>query len=115
GRVLLVRHSYGPPVWALPGAGIDRGGEPAGGAVREFGEEPACPRSDVRELTRDVEPGSGSTAPLHASVARLSGTPRADRREIVAAEFFEPGALPSPADRRARRWVSEAAARLEQR
>lgn len=115
GRVLLVRHSYGPPVWALPGGGIDRGEEPADAAVREFGEELGCPLSDVRELTHVVEPDSGSTDSLHVFVARVAGTPRADRREIVAAEFFEPDALPSPADRRARRWVGEAAARLEQR
>lgn len=115
GRVLLVRHSYGPPVWALPGGGIDRGEEPADAAVREFGEELGCPLSDVRELTHVMEPDSGSTDSLHIFVAHVAGTPRADRREIVAAEFFEPGALPSPADRRARHWVGEAAARLEQR
>ena len=115
GRVLLVRHSYGPPVWALPGGGIDRGEDPADAAVREFGEELGCPLSEVREMSHVTEPDSGSMDSLHVFVARVAGTPKVDQREIVAAEFFEPGALPSPADRRARRWVKHAAEQLQKR
>jgi len=114
GRVLLVRHSYGPPVWALPGGGIDRGEEPAAAAVREFGEELDCPLSHVRELSHVVESDAGSMDRLHVFVARVAGTPRADRREILAAEFFDPANLPQAADRWARRWVAEAAAGLQQ-
>ena len=50
GRVLLVRHSYGPPVWALPGGGIGRNEEPAAGAAREFREELGCELVDIRAL-----------------------------------------------------------------
>lgn len=115
GRVLLVRHSYGPQVWALPGGGIDRGEDPATAAVREFREELGSPLSDVRELSHVMEPDSGSIDRLHVFVARVAGSPSADMREIVAAEFFDLGDLPSPADRRVTRWVREAAAHLQQR
>jgi len=115
GRILMVRHSYGPPVWALPGGGIGRREEPQAAAVREFREELGTGLSDVRELTSVIENDSGSTDRLHVFAARVVGTPQADMREIVAAEFFDPAALPHPADRRARRWAAEAAANLQQR
>ena len=113
--VVVVRHSYGPQVWALPGGGIDRGEDPATAAVREFREELGSPLSDVRELSHVMEPDSGSIDRLHVFVARVAGSPSADMREIVAAEFFDLGDLPSPADRRVTRWVREAAAHLQQR
>lgn len=37
--VLLVRHTYGPPVWDLPGGGVKRGEDPVTAAQREMGEE----------------------------------------------------------------------------
>src|SRR5690606_23747013 len=42
-RLLLVRHSYGPPGWALPGGAVDRHEEPAAAAMRGFGEELGWP------------------------------------------------------------------------
>ncbi len=114
GRVLLVRHSYGPPVWALPGGGIDRGEAPEEAARREFREELGGSLSELRELTHVTEPDSGSMDQLHVFVARAAGSPEADMREIVAAEFFDPAELPRPLDHRARRWVGEAAALLQQ-
>ena len=38
-RVLLVRHTYGPRGWDLPGGGIKRGEEPLTTARREIEEE----------------------------------------------------------------------------
>lgn len=113
-RVLLVRHSYGPAVWALPGGGIGRHESPDMAAEREFGEELGSGLSGLHELTDITEPDSGSMDRLHVFVARVAGSPRADRREIVAAEFFGPDRLPHPLDRRAARWITEATAFLQQ-
>lgn len=110
GRVLLVRHSYGPPVWALPGGAMNRREEPAAAAVREFREELGCPLADVRPLSVMAQDESGSIDLLHVFVARAAGTPVPDMREIVAAEFFDPADLPRPADRRVARWVGRAVA-----
>lgn len=110
GRVLLVRHSYGPPVWAVPGGGIGRGEDPEAAAVREFREELRCPIREVRRLGTMTRHESGSTDHLHAFVAEIAGEPAPDNREIVAAEFFDPAHLPRPADRRVARWVGDAVA-----
>ena len=39
GRLLLVRHTYGPRVWDLPGGGVKRGEAPLTAARREMREE----------------------------------------------------------------------------
>ena len=39
GDVLLLKHSYGPSVWALPGGGLGRGEDPEAAARREVREE----------------------------------------------------------------------------
>lgn len=39
GRVLLVRHSYGPEGWSLPGGGCARGEDAEAAARRELREE----------------------------------------------------------------------------
>ncbi|HYD23769.1 MAG TPA: NUDIX domain-containing protein [Croceibacterium sp.] len=110
GRVLLVRHSYGPPVWALPGGGIDRGEQPIAAAAREFAEELRCPLADVRSLRETTQDESGALDRLNVFVAQVAGTPVPDMREIVAAGFFDPAGLPRPADRRVAGWVAEAVA-----
>ena len=109
-RLLLVRHSYGPPVWALPGGAIDRHEEPAAAAMREFGEELGCPIVEVSLLAELTQEESGSINRLHVFAARVAGAPRPDMREIVASEFVDPADLPRPVDWRVARWAGPAAA-----
>ena len=52
GRVLFVRHTYGPPDWSLPGGGIARGEAPEAAARREMAEELALTLGPVSELLR---------------------------------------------------------------
>ncbi|MFN9578926.1 MAG: NUDIX domain-containing protein [Novosphingobium sp.] len=94
GRILLVRHSYGSGRWMLPGGGIDRGEEPLLAALRELAEEIACALEDPRELAVIEEPLAGPVIRVHVITGRVRGVPQGDGREIVAAEFFAPDALP---------------------
>ena len=114
GRVLLVRHSYGRPVWTVPGGGVGRSEEPAAAAAREFCEELGCGLVDMVALTPSERDVSGSRDLQHGFAARLAGTPVADRREIVAAELFDPNALPADRGRNVELWVSQAIEALSQ-
>lgn len=100
GRVLLVRHSYGPPVWTLPAGGMRRGEAPERAVAREFREELACELNRLTKLEARVQETSGSIDLLHLYAARAAGEPKADMREVVEARFFDPDALPRPLDRR---------------
>ena len=102
GRVLLVRHSYGPPVWALPGGGMSRSEDPALAAAREFREELGCDLANLLEIEAREHEEGGARDVRHVFAASLNGVPVPDRREIVAAELFDPAALPAPCDRRVR-------------
>lgn len=107
-HVLLVRHSYGRPVWALPGGGVGRGEEPALAAMREIREELGCGLSDLFALKARSQQVSGSRELQHRFVATIAGEPVADQREIVAAELFDPAALPPDCARYVGRLVEQA-------
>lgn len=94
GRVLLVRHSYGSGSWALPGGGVKRGEDPAATVVRELAEETGCRIEGLTELGPLDEMLSGARNRVHLFTATTRDTPRADNRELVAAQFFPVGALP---------------------
>ena len=110
GQVLLVRHSYGPPVWALPGGGLGRRENPLPAAVREFREELKCEPADLRLLKVQVWEDSGSHDRRHVFVATLRGTPVPDQREVVEAALFDPQALPGNTGHWAASVVREAVA-----
>src|SRR4249919_1904493 len=74
-RVLLVRHSYGPPVWSLPGGGIARGEDPEQAAKREIREELGCGLSDLLAVGASEEQISGSRERQLVYLARVVGEP----------------------------------------
>lgn len=88
GRFLLVRHSYGPDVWAFPGGGIGKHETPLVAAIRELREELGCALSETKRVARFTEPYLGATNVVHVFTGTIEGRPRPDRREIVEARFF---------------------------
>lgn len=111
GRVLLVRHSYGPPVWALPGGGIDRGEDPEAAARREFREELGCGIEGLAAIETVSQEVSGSKDLMYLFAATIAGTPAPDMREIVELGYFDPANLPGKVDRRIAARVRQALAR----
>jgi len=96
GRVLFIRHSYGPPGWALPGGGIVGNEPPAEAARREIREELGLTLPDLDLLDTFTETVSGAPQTAHVFVARADGDPTPDGREVVEARFFAPDAVPGP-------------------
>ena len=96
GRLLLVRHSYGPGGWALPGGGMGRRETPEEAAAREVREEVGCQLEGSRVLERLEETISGSPHTAWLVAARTLDHPRPDRREILDARFFPTHSLPEP-------------------
>lgn len=95
GRFLLVRHSYGPAVWAFPSGGMRKDETPLVAALREFREEVSCDLVDVRRLATVKENYLGATNVVHVYSGLIDGEPQADRREIVEAGLFEREAFPA--------------------
>lgn len=99
GRLLLVRHSYGPGGWALPGGGMGRGEDPLAAARREVREEIGCVLEGVAVVDVIEEELSGSPHTAWLVSGRTQDHPRPDRREIVEARFFPLHSLPEPLTR----------------
>ena len=110
GRVLLVRHSYGPPLWSLPGGGMNRREHAEQAALREIREELGCGLRDLTAIEANEERIAGSLDMQHIFAARLEGDPVPDMREIVAVELADPDNLPEPCGRRTRQWIARAVA-----
>lgn len=99
GDVLLLKHSYGPKVWGLPGGGLGRGEDPAAAAQREVREELGLTlsRIDTVAVIEEVISGAPHTAYLFSAVCNQQ--PKPDRREITEARFFPSHSLPEPLGR----------------
>ena len=101
-QVLLVRHSYGPSGWFLPGGGIKRRETPQQAAVRELREETGCTAAGARLIGQFEEQVSGSPHTAHVFTCMTDDEPRPDRREVVEARFFPLQSLPEPLSPRTR-------------
>lgn len=96
GDVLLLRHSYGPEVWALPGGGLKAGEDPEDCARREVAEELGITLGTVQSLGAIEEVLSGSPHTAHLFAAICDARPTPDGREVIAARFFPSHSLPEP-------------------
>lgn len=94
GRIMLVRHSYGPQAWYFPGGGIHRGETPEAAARRELVEETACSLAQLALVGVLEEELSGAPHRAHIFEGVTDDAPRPDGREVVEARFFPPDALP---------------------
>jgi ADP-ribose pyrophosphatase YjhB (NUDIX family) len=95
-EVLLVRHTYGPDVWQLPGGGAHRGELPQSVAAREMEEELGVKGLQWRELPTGEDrmaAVSGSSVCLWAEL--LDPVVRPDPVEIAEAHWFPREGLPA--------------------
>lgn len=106
GEVLLIRHSYGPPVWALPGGGLKRGEDPVECARREVREELGLTLTTIEPFSALEEELSGSPHTAHLFTALCDKAPVPDMREVVEARFFAVDGLPDDLGATTRRRIA---------
>lgn len=102
GDVLLLKHSYGPDVWSLPGGGLGKGEDPLEAALREVREELGLELPRIEAIGTLEEELSGSPHTAHLFAATCDRQPRPDGREVVLARFFPSHSLPEPLGRHTR-------------
>ena len=96
GDVLLLKHSYGPAVWSLPGGGLGKGEDPAEAARREVREELGVELARIEPVGMLDEVLSGSPHTAHIFAGVCDQRPRPDGREVIEARFFPSHSLPEP-------------------
>ena len=99
GDVLLLKHTYGPKVWGLPGGGLKSGEDPVAAARREVQEELGITLTRIDPIGTLEETLSGSPHTAHLFAATCDQHPRPDRREIHEARYFPSHSLPEPLGR----------------
>nr|WP_298930599.1 NUDIX domain-containing protein [uncultured Erythrobacter sp.] len=107
GDVLLLRHSYGPKVWALPGGGLKTGEDPEECARREVMEELGIKIAAIQLVGAIEEELSGSPHTAHLFTATCDARPKPDGREVDEARFFPSHSLPEPLGTATRRRLNE--------
>jgi 8-oxo-dGTP pyrophosphatase MutT (NUDIX family) len=108
-HVLLVRHTYGPKCWDLPGGAIKRTENPLSAARREMSEELGVSIDDWRALGELVVTVHHRNDRVHCFQAELSDPElNIDRGELAAASWFPRRELPGDLGRYAGRILGRA-------
>ena len=106
GEIIMVRHSYGPAVWGLPGGGVGRNEDPAKAARRELKEELGLSPTKLRHVAEVTSEVSGSALTIHVFAVTSDAHPKPDNREVIEARFFPPHSLPEPVSETTRRLLA---------
>jgi 8-oxo-dGTP pyrophosphatase MutT (NUDIX family) len=94
-HLLLVRHTYGPREWDLPGGGIKRREAPPTAARREMREELGVQIEGLQDIGQVVASLHHSRATLHCFRAELRAPAiTMDSGELAAVRWFPRRALP---------------------
>jgi 8-oxo-dGTP pyrophosphatase MutT (NUDIX family) len=97
GQVLLVRHTYGPDEWELPGGGSRRGEAAIATLRRELLEELAVEVADPAPLGAVSGPGRYSGNRVSYFWAELPARDVVrDKVEIAEVAWFDPASPPAP-------------------
>lgn len=107
GEVMLLKHSYGPKAWGLPGGGMASGEDPESCARRELREEVGLEVEELVPLGVLNETLSGSPHTSHVFTVQVSQEPKPDGREVLEARFFPSDALPELLTRNVPRRLSK--------
>lgn len=108
GRVLLVRHSYGPEAWHLPGGGVKRRESLEDAACREVREEAGIEaRKPLRLMGTYSNLQGGKSDHITVFVVDNWGRHDADAAEIAEDGFFRRDELPEGTTPGTRRRVAE--------
>ncbi len=93
--VLLVRHTYGPRAWDLPGGGVKHRERPATAAQREMREELGVQLKHLRDMGEVLARLHNSPVTVHCFLAELPAPAFAiDRGEIASVRWFPRQGLP---------------------
>ncbi|MGB9185172.1 MAG: NUDIX domain-containing protein [Solirubrobacteraceae bacterium] len=95
-HILLVRHTYGPRAWDLPGGTMRRGETPLGTARREMAEELGIEGADWIDAGQVHGRESRRNDLIYCFATELPGlevTP--DPVELATAQWFPQGDLPT--------------------
>lgn len=104
GRVLLARRDR-PPIWNVPGGGVEPGETPWDAVVREVAEETGC-TATVQRLT-GVYDRSPDGDPVLVFRCSITGIPRTTA-ESTAIRWSDPDQLPDAINPYQRRRIADA-------
>ena len=108
GHVLLVRHTYGPGLWHLPGGGVKRREAIEDALRRELLEEVGVVvAGPVRLFGTFSSLSEGKSDHISVFVVDQWHRVASDSGEIAEVQFFAPAALPDEASPATRRRVDE--------
>lgn len=107
GRVLMVRHTYRKRhEWQIPTGGVRRGEAAESAARRELFEEVGVKATRMVPVHVEEVVMGGALNTVTVFAATMTGTPKADDREIAEVRMFAVESLPSTTPHWVRRYLA---------